>query len=204
MGRSRGLRPAGPGGRRGRRAAALALTDPGAAAVQLANLATSESPIPVPGAWGDAVGPLTEGLEDRPADLGRTPGPSSSDRDRTPPSRAGHLEPDTPVGAVCPRGVHEQVLDDPLDLRRIDRDHDGIASATTSRPLRMSRLSTVRPREGADVGHAYCGSTMPRLSRFDVQQILQQPVELRCVLCQSPGADPRRRRASPCPLQGEG
>src|SRR5438128_3922434 len=107
-----------------RRPPALALVDPRAATVQLGEPGYQGEPDPRPGRVRGGRRTLAERLEDRSADLGwnaRTV-VLDSDRDAAIPRR--DLQLDTPVGGGMPCGVHEQVLDDPLDLGRVDRDQD--------------------------------------------------------------------------------
>ena len=85
-----------------------------------------------------------------------------------------------------PGRVHEQVLDDPFDLGRVDRDHDRIGFGNDL-PSRQDVEALDRPScERTDIGHPVLRLNDAAVKPVDVQEILEQPVELRCVLGQSP------------------
>ena len=131
-----------------------------------ANRATSESPIPVPGAWGDAVGPWRNGSKiasrARRAHRARRPRPRSA-----PPPRSGFdAQPDAAVGVVCRAAfisrfsTMRSTFGGSPRARRARRRPRSMRSASASRlsTRPLARARRCRPLR-------YCGSTMPRLSR---------------------------------------
>ena len=85
-----------------------------------ANRATSASPIPDPGACSDGVGPRSKAPKMEP----RSPRGYRGPRRRPGAARrvvgGGDADPDPRGDGCVPRRVHEEVLHDPLDLRRVD------------------------------------------------------------------------------------
>ena len=192
MGRSRGLRPAGPGGRRGRprrrpRASPTQARPP----CSWANLATSESPIP---SRAHGVTPSDPDGTARRSPRGSRP--ERPDRRPRPRSRRRrrarrHLQPDPPVGGVCRAAFMSRFSTIRSTFAGSTAITTASASATTSRPRQDVEALDGPPREGAHVGHAVLRLHDAPVEPVDVQQILQQPVELRCVLRQSPEQIPR-------------
>ena len=133
----------------------------------------------MPGECGDDdAGPLAERLEDRLSQLLGNAGPVVLDHDQDAVALGLDPEPDRAIGLRVAGRVHQEVLDDPLDLRGIHRDHDRFGEdhdrAVGEGVEALDRAS----RERADVGHAVLRVDDPSVEPVDVEQVLQQAVEL--------------------------
>ena len=122
--------------------------------------------------------PLLEGLEDRPPHVLGNSDPVVLDHDQCPAVVCLYAEPDRAVDRRVPGGVHQQVLDDALDLRGVDRQDDRFDPDDNGAIGQRLQVLDGAPGEGADVRHAVLGFDDPAVQSIDVEQILQQPVEL--------------------------
>src|SRR5919204_3898141 len=107
-----------------RRAAPLALLEPGAAAVQLGEAGDERQADADAGGVGGGVGPAPERLEDARPDLGRHPGAGVLDRQQHAVVGGPHPDPHRRLRRGVPGGVGEQGLDDSLHLARVPPDRD--------------------------------------------------------------------------------
>ena len=168
-------------------AAALAFVDPRAAAVQLGEPGDERQPDPGAGRVRGSGRALLERLEDRRAELRRDAGPVVLDAD----AHAAFVRPDvsqirrSDVGVA--HGVHQEVLDDPLHLRRVDGDHDRIGLDEHLPSDERVEMLDRAARERADVGDPVLRLDDPAVQPVDVEQILEEPIELLRV-----GGEPRQ------------
>ena len=158
--------------------AAGPILHPGPATVELREPAHQRQADPGAGRVRGHGGPLAERFEDRLAEVLVDARPVVFDGEQGAVVMGFEANPDRAVARRVPGGVHREVLDDALQLRRIHPQHHGADvdhhGAFGERIEALDRA----PGQGADVGGAVLRLHDASVEPVDVEEVLQQTVQL--------------------------
>ena len=96
-----------------------------------------------------------------------------------------------------PDGVHQQVLDDAFDLRRVDGDHDRVGADDHLAVDEGVEMLDGAASQRADVGHPVLRRHDAPVQPVDVEQVLEETIELLRV-----GREPREQVVAILALRG--